>query len=214
MSLPKLPQDEPAELGPVPTLEESNRAMRAGEKYRAARKSYAQQLWGIRRWCKAHGIRLKREEWRDLLLSLLQPQRRKTSKMGRRLKWRALEWALLAGDVLRECPHKSLDAQLDVDTARKLAGREPWKSFLRRGTWGPQTRGTHGPAEALIKAYSNIPRQWRAYGRVLYRHPPEKNGEVVRWESLLKSVGHSDDELPAEPLQKKVDPDIFRRSSG
>ncbi len=202
----KPPQDEPAELGPVPTLEESNRRMRASESYRAIREYYAQQLWEIRRWRKTHGIRLKREAWRDLLLSLPQPQLRKTSRMGRSVKWRTLEWALLAGDVLRECPRKSLDAQLDVDTARKLAGREPWKSFLRRGQWDPQTPSGPDPAEALIKAYSNIPLEWRAYGRVLYQHLPEKNGEVVLWESLLKSVGRSDDELLTDPFQKKSRP--------
>ena len=169
---------EPIELGPAPTHQESESAMR---------KSQAQWRRKLRRLRMAFGIKPGRKAWYELSLVLAQLlfQIFEGGKKGRPVTWTPDVQAMLAGDVYRESPNSPLDAPLASGMARKLAQRTPWRGFLRG--W---TRGTRGPdpGEALIRQYASIPTDWRAWGRALYRCH-KSNGTLENWTRMLELLG-------------------------
>jgi hypothetical protein len=171
-------QDNHLELGPAPALEDSNRANRAN------RLAMAHRVRKLRSLVRHEGgFKLNLKAWRALQQRPVKDFQYR--KKGPKTHWTVFRWVMLAGDVYRECPKKPLNAPLDAKTAKKLAGRVPWRGFLE----SHRKRDTlhHDPAGALIKAYSEISPEWRAYGRAFYREYRNRNAGD-EWTRRLESV--------------------------
>jgi hypothetical protein len=134
-----------------------------------------------------YGIVAGPNQWQNLAIRLAReccPGFQDKASRGQPKKWDTGRLLILAGEFRRE-----LDggARNKAEAARRLAAREPWRSFMRRGRWSGKDKSRPPipkPEIALLEQYDNLALRYRKVGEEAFLYDAETNS-ISEWEAFV-----------------------------